>query len=70
MLESPKFIDNDNYQGSRAFTWLADMCGLSVDLVSIEQLIFAAYDSFQVNSELTKSYSYQMNMYLLSVPTT
>ncbi|XP_011209779.1 lysophospholipid acyltransferase 6 [Bactrocera dorsalis] len=34
MLESPKFIDNDNYQGSRAFTWLADICGLSVDLVN------------------------------------
>ncbi|XP_067631562.1 lysophospholipid acyltransferase 6 isoform X2 [Eurosta solidaginis] len=34
MLESPNFIDNDNYQGSRAFTWLADMCGLSVDLVN------------------------------------
>ncbi|XP_053966433.1 lysophospholipid acyltransferase 6 [Anastrepha ludens] len=34
MLESPKFIHNDNYQGSRAFTWLADMCGLSVDLIN------------------------------------
>ncbi|XP_018795845.1 PREDICTED: lysophospholipid acyltransferase 1 [Bactrocera latifrons] len=34
MLESPKFVDNDNYQGSRAFTWLADICGLSVDLVN------------------------------------
>lgn len=34
MLEPPKFIDNDLYGGSRTFTWLADMVGLSVDLVS------------------------------------
>lgn len=34
MLESPKFIENDCYDGSRIFTWLADMVGLSVDLVS------------------------------------
>ncbi|XP_030387969.1 lysophospholipid acyltransferase 1 isoform X2 [Scaptodrosophila lebanonensis] len=34
MLESPKFIVNDQYDGSRIFTWLADMCGLSVDLVN------------------------------------
>ncbi|KAH8415893.1 hypothetical protein KR222_003076 [Zaprionus bogoriensis] len=34
MLESPKFIENDSYDGSRIFTWLADMVGLSVDLVN------------------------------------
>jgi len=34
MLEPPKFIENDCYNGSRTFTWLADMVGLSVDLVS------------------------------------
>ncbi|XP_032591473.1 lysophospholipid acyltransferase 1 isoform X2 [Drosophila grimshawi] len=34
MLESPKFIANDCYDGSRIFTWLADMVGLSVDLVN------------------------------------
>ncbi|XP_037945541.1 lysophospholipid acyltransferase 1 [Teleopsis dalmanni] len=34
MLEPPKFIDNDNYDGSRYFTWLADLCGLSVDLIN------------------------------------
>ncbi|XP_023171468.2 lysophospholipid acyltransferase 1 isoform X2 [Drosophila hydei] len=34
MLESPKFIENDCYDGSRMFTWLADMVGLSVDLVN------------------------------------
>ncbi|XP_001360700.3 lysophospholipid acyltransferase 1 isoform X1 [Drosophila pseudoobscura] len=34
MLESPKFIENDLYNGSHAFTWLADMVGLSVDLVN------------------------------------
>jgi len=34
MLEPPKFIENDCYIGSRSFTWLADMVGLSVDLVS------------------------------------
>lgn len=34
MLESPKFIENDLYDGSRMFTWLADAVGLSVDLVS------------------------------------
>ncbi|XP_068145098.1 lysophospholipid acyltransferase 6 [Drosophila tropicalis] len=34
MLESPKFIENDFYDGSRVFTWLADMVGLSVDLVN------------------------------------
>lgn len=38
MLESPKFIENDNYDGSRVFTWLADLCGLSVDLVSNTQV--------------------------------
>ncbi|KAH8331548.1 hypothetical protein KR074_006058 [Drosophila pseudoananassae] len=34
MIEPPKFIDNDSYNGSRTFTWLADMVGLSVDLVN------------------------------------
>ncbi|XP_041632755.1 lysophospholipid acyltransferase 6 isoform X2 [Drosophila kikkawai] len=34
MLEPPKFIENDMYGGSRTFTWLADMVGLSVDLVN------------------------------------
>ncbi|XP_017049365.1 lysophospholipid acyltransferase 1 [Drosophila ficusphila] len=34
MLEPPKFIENDCYNGSRTFTWLADMVGLSVDLVN------------------------------------
>ncbi|XP_017120223.1 lysophospholipid acyltransferase 1 [Drosophila elegans] len=34
MLEPPKFVDNDCYNGSRSFTWLADMVGLSVDLVN------------------------------------
>ncbi|BFG05930.1 lysophospholipid acyltransferase 1 [Drosophila madeirensis] len=34
MLESPKFIENDLYNGSHAFTWLADMVGFSVDLVN------------------------------------
>ncbi|XP_017868066.1 PREDICTED: lysophospholipid acyltransferase 1 [Drosophila arizonae] len=34
MLESPKFIENDCYDGSRIFSWLADMVGLSVDLVN------------------------------------
>lgn len=35
MLESPTFIENsDCYDGSRIFTWLADMVGLSVDLVN------------------------------------
>lgn len=36
MFEIPKLGDEDNsYDGSRIFTWLADICGLSVDLVSI-----------------------------------
>ncbi|XP_016973667.1 lysophospholipid acyltransferase 1 [Drosophila rhopaloa] len=34
MIEPPKFIENDCYNGSRTFTWLADMVGLSVDLVN------------------------------------
>ncbi|XP_064547798.1 lysophospholipid acyltransferase 6 isoform X2 [Drosophila montana] len=34
MLESPKFVENDLYDGSRMFTWLADAVGLSVDLVN------------------------------------
>lgn len=35
MLELPKLGDEDvAYDGSRVFTWLADLCGLSVDLVS------------------------------------
>lgn len=37
MIEPPKFIDNDSYNGSRTFTWLADIVGLSVDLVSSPQ---------------------------------
>ncbi|EDW52798.1 GM18733 [Drosophila sechellia] len=37
MLEPPKFIENDCYNGSRTFTWLADMVGLSVDLVSLHK---------------------------------
>lgn len=42
MEESPKFIeiDNMNYGGSRAFTWLADLSGLSVDLVSKKDIKF------------------------------
>lgn len=35
MIEIPKPGEEVNtYDGSRAFTWLADMTGLSVDLVS------------------------------------
>ncbi|ALC41198.1 oys [Drosophila busckii] len=34
MLESPKFVENDLYDGSRMFTWVADAVGLSVDLVN------------------------------------
>ncbi|KAH8269611.1 hypothetical protein KR018_010510 [Drosophila ironensis] len=34
MIEPPKFVDTDSYNGSHAFTWLADMVGLSVDLVN------------------------------------
>ncbi|XP_061401273.1 lysophospholipid acyltransferase 6 [Musca vetustissima] len=36
MLETPKILDQDNmnYGGSRAFNWLADLSGLSVDLVN------------------------------------
>lgn len=38
MFEIPKLGDEDTqYDGSRIFTWLADMCGLSVDLVSIAE---------------------------------
>lgn len=28
-----EYLDNQ-YHGSRMFTWLADLCGLSIDLVS------------------------------------
>lgn len=36
MFEIPKFgVEYSQYDGSRMFTWLADICGLSVDLVSI-----------------------------------
>lgn len=36
MFEIPKSGDEYNhYDGSRIFAWLADICGLSVDLVSI-----------------------------------
>lgn len=39
MFAIPKLGDEDSqYDGSRVFTWLADMCGLSVDLVSIRKL--------------------------------
>lgn len=36
MIEIPKIDDDTDsqYDGSRIFTWLADTCGLSVDLVS------------------------------------
>lgn len=35
MFELPKVGEEiDTYDGSRAFTWLANMTGLSVDLVS------------------------------------
>lgn len=35
MFEIPTVDDEDtHYDGSRIFTWLADICGLSVDLVS------------------------------------
>lgn len=35
MFAIPKLGDeSDGYDGSRMFTWLADICGLSVDLVS------------------------------------
>lgn len=36
MYETPKLGDDEDiqYDGSRIFTGLADMCGLSIDLVS------------------------------------
>lgn len=35
MYEIPKLGDEESqYDGSRIFTWFADMCGVSVDLVS------------------------------------
>lgn len=35
MFEIPKLGDEDSqYDGSRTFTWLAEICGLSVDIVS------------------------------------
>lgn len=41
MFEIPKLGDEDTgYDGSRVFTWLADICGLSVDLVSIRFCIY------------------------------
>lgn len=43
MLESPKFIENDCYDGSRIFSWLADMVGLSVDLVSYMCMYIHSY---------------------------
>lgn len=47
MFEIPKLGDEDNcYDGSRAFTWLADICGLSVDLVSIYHTI--SYSKFHL----------------------
>lgn len=40
MLELPKNgVEDSQYDGSRLFTWLADLCGLSVDLVSTKNKI-------------------------------
>ncbi|XP_031641002.1 lysophospholipid acyltransferase 1 [Contarinia nasturtii] len=49
MFEIPKVGDEDSqYDGSRAFVWLADICGLSVDLINflvcqILALFFASF---------------------------
>lgn len=49
MFEIPKVGDEDSsYDGSRIFTWLADMCGLSVDLVSISSAHTAYINEFHI----------------------
>lgn len=37
------------YDGSRIFTWLADLCGLSVDLVSLSDFV-AFISSFSLKN--------------------
>lgn len=36
-------INDGQYDGSRRFVWLADFCGLSVDLVSINNTTIITY---------------------------
>lgn len=38
MLETPN--EGDNYGGSRTFTWLADLSGLSIDVVSTSNFLY------------------------------
>lgn len=73
MFEIPKLGDEDShYDGSRAFTWLADICGLSVDLVSIccvfdEPITGPIHSHSSIRLDETREYSRRSLMLFIKI---
>lgn len=59
MFEIPKAEDETvYYDGSQMFAWLADICGLSIDLVSKRQCSLYLYSLLLSSSSIHFSFSF------------
>lgn len=69
MFEIPKAGEQiDTYDGSRAFTWLANMTGLSIDLVSIfYPQLWAYFGLLFCMSTAASAHAHTTKLYVLRV---